>query len=332
MTASTGATATTPPPSGTVLGIACGIGAAAFWAGGFVAARHGIAAGLTPFDIAFHRFAWAGLVLLPAVLRHGVGKLGGIGWGRGAVLAVTGGPVQAIMSASGFLLVPLAHGGVIQPSVTALGGLLLAAWLLGDRPPPARVRGAAVLVVGILVMGSEAIVAAAPGRLAGDGAFVLAGALFATFGVLVRRWRITPARATAVVAALTLFYVPVHAAAFGFSTMIAAGASENALQMIAQGVFSGPGAIFLFARSAVLLGASRAAVFPSLVPGLTVVIGFLALGETPSLVQLAGLAVVLVGFRLTQASPTRGSLTQAIAGAGPQAADGGGSIASGNRR
>jgi drug/metabolite transporter (DMT)-like permease len=41
-------------------------------------------------------------------------------------------------------------------------------------------------------------------------------------------------------------------------------------------------------------------VFPSLVPGLTLLVGFVALGEVPSLAQLAGLTLVLVGFRLTQ--------------------------------
>jgi drug/metabolite transporter (DMT)-like permease len=88
--------------------------------------------------------------------------------------------------------------------------------------------------------------------------------------------------------------------------MIAAGAFENAVQIIAQGVFSGPGAIYLFARSAVLLGVSRASVFPSLVPGLTLAIGFFALGEAPSLLQLAGLGIVLVGFRLTQTAGAPG--------------------------
>jgi drug/metabolite transporter (DMT)-like permease len=82
--------------------------------------------------------------------------------------------------------------------------------------------------------------------------------------------------------------------------MIAAGWAENLLQVVVQGVFSGPGAIYLFARSVVLLGASRAAVFPSLVPGFTLLVGYVALGEQPTLAQLAGLAIVLFGFRLTQ--------------------------------
>jgi drug/metabolite transporter (DMT)-like permease len=37
------------------------------------------------------------------------------------------------------------------------------------------------------------------------------------------------------------------------------------------------------------------------VPGLTLLIGFLVLGEAPSFFQLFGLAAVLIGFRLTQA-------------------------------
>ncbi len=62
------------------------------------------------------------------------------------------------------------------------------------------------------------------------------------------------------------------------------------------------GATFLFARAVVLLGAGRAVLFTALVPGITLLIGYLALGEVPSLWQLVGFAIVLIGFRLTQKS------------------------------
>ena len=55
--------------------------------------------------------------------------------------------------------------------------------------------------------------------------------------------------------------------------------------------------IFLFARAVILIGAGRAAVFPALVPGFSLIIGYLALGVVPSLPQLIGLVVVLIGFR-----------------------------------
>ena len=287
-------------PAGLVAGIACGGGAAIVWAGGLAAARHGAAIGLSPFDIAFHRYVWAGFAFLPSVLSQGARDLNGVGWGRGAMLALLGGPGQAVVSVTGFLLVPLAHGAVIQPSCAALAGMFLAPVVLGEKLPRVRIYGAIAIVAGLAVIGREALSTIGAHGLLGDFTFAVAGVMFATFGILLRLWRINPMRATAVISTLTLFYIPIHAVAFGFDRMIAAGWAENLLQVVVQGVFSGPGAIYLFARSVVLLGASRAAVFPSLVPGFTLLVGYVALGEQPTLAQLAGLAIVLYGFRLTQ--------------------------------
>ena len=138
--------------------------------------------------------------------------------------------------------------------------------------------------------------------LVGDLLFVTAGLMFATFAMLLRLWRIAPMRAVAITSLLSLAYFPIHALVFGFERMIGLGLVENLVQVVVQGVFAGAGATYLFTRSVALLGAGRAAVFPSLVPGFTLLVGFLALGELPSLAQLTGFAIVLVGFQLTQKS------------------------------
>jgi drug/metabolite transporter (DMT)-like permease len=284
--------------SPTAGGIACGAGAALFWAGGFVAARHGIAAGFSPADIAFHRFVWAGLAFLPLVVR--TGNLAGAGWLKGILLTLFGGPPLALLSYAGFLFVPLAHGGVIQPSSAALGGLMLATFVLKEKLPKQRALGAAIIVAGLCVIGGEALAKIGTHGLIGDLSFMSAGLMFATFALLLRLWRITPMQAVAITSVVSLIDIPMHWLAFGFERMIGLGLWENLLQLIMQGVFSGAGATYLFARSVTLLGAGRAAVFPSLVPGFTLLIGFLALGEVPTLAQIAGFAIVLVGFQLTQ--------------------------------
>jgi drug/metabolite transporter (DMT)-like permease len=237
---------------------------------------------------------------MPLVLRDGISDLNGIGWRRGIILTILGGPGLALISYSGFLLVPLGHGGVIQPSCAALGGLLLAAVVLHEKVPRVRVAGAAVIVVGLLVIGGEAIATIGAHGLLGDFSFALAGLFFATFGILLRLWQIPPMRGTAVISVVSLACVPVYWLLFGFEEIIAAGLWENLLQALVQGILAGPGAIYLFTRSVGLLGAGRAAVFPSLVPGFTLLIGFLALGEVPTWAQIAGFAIVLLGFRLTQ--------------------------------
>ena len=144
-------------PKPALLGVACGLGAALCWALGFVATRHGFKVGFTPADLLMHRFLWSGLVFLPLVLRDGVSDLCGIGWGRGMVLMVLGGPVMSIISYTGFLFVPLAHGSVIQPSCATLGGLFFATVLLRERISFSRVLGAFVIVGGLVVIGSELI-------------------------------------------------------------------------------------------------------------------------------------------------------------------------------
>ena len=289
-----------PGTPASAAGIACGAGAALFWAAGFVAARHGIAIGFSPADIAIHRFCWAGLVFLPLVARHGLRDLAGVGWPKGIALTFFGGPPLALLSYAGFLFVPLAHGGVIQPSCAALGGLALASLVLKEKLPIGRALGTAVIVAGLAVIGADALATIGAHGLIGDLAFVSAGLMFALFATLLRRWRIAPMRAVAVTSVVSLIELPIHWLAFGFEHMIGLGLVENLVQLVAQGIFAGAGATYLFTRSVVLLGAGRAAVFPSLVPGFTLLIGFLVLGDVPSLAQLAGFAIVLIGFRLTQ--------------------------------
>ncbi|MFL6799665.1 MAG: DMT family transporter [Xanthobacteraceae bacterium] len=290
----------TPVQSDVIAGVACGAGAAVFWAVGFVAARHAITSGFQPTDIILHRFLWAGLAFLPLVAHRGLADLGGVGWRNGLLLTLAGGPLFAFFSFSGFLFVPLAHGGVIQPSFAAIGGLVMATLLLKEKLPAWRAAGALIIVAGLVIIGGEALMSIGTHGLIGDLSFALAGLMFASFATLLRYWRVPPLRAVAVTSVVALIGLPVYWLAFGFERIIALGIGENLLQLVAQGVLAGGGATYLFTRAVVLLGAGRGAVFPSLVPGFTLLIGALTLGELPSLAQLAGFALVMIGFWLTQ--------------------------------
>jgi drug/metabolite transporter (DMT)-like permease len=284
----------------TSIGVACGTGAALLWAIGFVAARHGISAGFSPSDIVLHRFVWAGLAFVPFLAADTGLRLRAIGAWKSIALTVVGGPPFATLSYAGFLFVPLAHGGVIQPSSAAIGGLVLAHVVLGEKLPAQRILGAAVIIAGLIVIGWEAVASIGGHGVIGDLCFVSAGLLFATFATLLRRWDIAPLRAVAVTSVVSLIDIPVHWLAFGFERMIALGLIENLIQLAAQGLFAGAGATYLFTHSVLLLGAGRAAVFPSLVPGFTLIVGFLLIAELPTAAQIVGFVLVLIGFRLAQ--------------------------------
>jgi drug/metabolite transporter (DMT)-like permease len=281
-----------------LLGVLCGAGAALCWSLGFVAARHGILVGVSPLVLSLHRYVWPGLALIPVLAADGFGDLGGMGWRRGIVITLFGGVPLALWSYYGYVYVPLGHGAIIQPSCAALGGLVLASLILKENLPLRRVIGALAMVAGLVVIGIEALHTMGAQGLFGDLLFVAAGSSFAIFGMLLRLWRIPAMRAVAVTSVLSLASLPLML--FDLDNFLAAGLYENLMQAVVQGVFAGAGAIYLFTRAVILLGAGRAALFPALVPPFTLLIGAVTLGEIPSLLQLTGLAIVLIGFQLTQ--------------------------------
>jgi drug/metabolite transporter (DMT)-like permease len=286
--------------SNVLIGAVCGILAALGWAAGFVAAKHGISIGFSPADLAFHRYVWSGLLLMPLALRGGVIKLGGIGWWRGLAIAVLSGPTQALLAYSGFMLVPLGHGTTIQPACAALFGLVLATLVLSERPTLSRIAGGLTIIAGLVVFGAESLATIGTHGVGGDLLFATAGLFWAAFGTLLRFWRISGMRAAAVVGTLSvLMYAPLYLIFVGYDGMLRMSLAENLLQVVVQGLLAGALPIYLFARSVTLLGAGRAATFPALVPGFALIIGYLALGIVPSVAQLIGLVIVVVGFRLT---------------------------------
>ncbi|MCG2632116.1 DMT family transporter [Bradyrhizobium sp. WYCCWR 13023] len=283
-----------------LLGVVCGLSAALFWALGFAGTRHGLKVGFTPVDLLVHRYVWSGIAFLPLVLRAGISDLCGIGWGRGLALMVLGGPVMSLISYTGFLFVPLGHGSVIQPSCATLGGLLLAALFLKERISVSRLTGAIVIVGGLGVIGAESIGHIGIDGVQGDLIFVLTGLMFAGFGALLRHWRVSAVSAALVINVLSLLLLPIYIATVGPAHIAAIGLTENAIQALAQGVLAGPAALYLFAVSVQRLGVARAAVFPACVPALTLLTGWLLLGEPPTMLQAAGLVIVLCGFYLAQ--------------------------------
>src|SRR4051812_30016291 len=230
---------TQAPSRSTAIGVLCGAGAAVLWAAGFVAARHGIDSGMTAADITFHRCFWAGLIFLPFAWRYGLADLNGIGWGRGLVLTFLGGPGIAFASYSGFHLVPLGHGGVIQPSSAALFGLLLATVVLLERLPTRRAIGALVIVGGLLVIGAEAIATIGAHGLLGDGLFALAGLMFASFGTLLRRWRGAPRRGPPPGGGGVVGLLPVFSGAGGVRPPLAPGFLGDPLRGGGSGAVGG---------------------------------------------------------------------------------------------
>src|SRR3569623_1622163 len=225
---------------GFIIGVASGIGAALAWAAGFAVAKHGIVVGFTPADLAIHRYFWTGILLIPLVFHYGINDVGGIGWGRGFVLAALSGPTQALVAYTGFILVPFGHGTTIQPATAALAGILLAAVLLKERLSASRLVGAVTITAGLIVFGIESVATIGPHGIGGDLLFATAGALWAMFGILLRQWRVAGMRVAAAVGLMSvLVYAPIYFLLFGSGNLFHFGWYETLLKIVFKGFIAG---------------------------------------------------------------------------------------------
>jgi drug/metabolite transporter (DMT)-like permease len=281
-----------------ILAGVAGLVAMLLYAGQFVLSRWSIQRTLSLWDLAALRFAAAGLLLLPVVLRHGLAGAAGVGWGRSLALTVTaGGPYTPIMFA-GLALAPAGHGAVIIPGATPVVSTVLVWLWFGERPWPAQLAGLALVVVGLVLVGWPGISGGAGERTwLGDLLFVVAGVLWGLFTVLARRWQVHPLRATAMVWMLALAYLPVYAVLAG-SRLLQAPRGEVVFQALYQGVGVAIVALALYSWAIRVLGASFASLFMPLVPVLGMLLAVPVLGEIPARIQLVGVLAVSMGMGL----------------------------------
>jgi len=268
---------------------------------GFAAARAGILGGLLPIDLIFVRFLVAGAIMLPVVLCFGVIGFAGIGWRRTLVLTAVGGAPFAVLQTSGYGFAPLAHGAVIAPATVTIISTIGAALFLRERLGPNHLLGAAIVLGGVVLIGWDGLHAASgPKTWLGDLLFFTSSVLWACFTLLLRHWRVPALRATAVVIVLScLMTTPAYLLWVGMAHVRALPLATMAFQGLVQGGLQGAFTMVAYGQAVVLLGVSRAVLFPALVPALSVLVGIPIVGEMPSLLQVMGLGFVTLGLLTT---------------------------------
>lgn len=264
----------------------------------FATARAGVIHGLSPGDLVLMRFGVSGLVLLPLLLRWGLATLAGIGWRRGLILTVLGGPAFALMQMGGYAFAPLAHGAVIHPASVTILSTGIAAVLLGERLSGTHLIGAALVIGGIVLISWQGLqVAAGAGSWIGDVLFLVSAMLWAGFTVLIRRWRVPAIRAMSVVSFLSLIVVlPGYLAWYGPAYLQDRPVLPMMTQALVQGLMQGVVALTAYSQAIRVLGVSRAVLFPAMVPAVSILIGIPVVGESPNATQVTGLLLVTVGL------------------------------------
>jgi drug/metabolite transporter (DMT)-like permease len=277
--------------------MAAGLAAALIWSTFMLFAKSGTTGGLLPQDFAALRFGPAALVMLPWLLRHDPLRLAGIGWRRAVVLTLLAGPLFILLATGGYAHAPLAHGAVIQPSTIALASMAAATILLGERFSRARLAGTGLILAGLAVVASHAEAMGGGMVWIGDLMFVAAGLGWTGFTILIRRWDLNPVAVTAAVSALSaLAILPLMLVAGDFGRIAGLPPATLLVQLAVQGLAAGVLAVIAYGVAVQRLGAARAALFPAIVPALTLALGSLSSGTPPQLFEIAGALLATLGL------------------------------------
>lgn len=266
--------------------------------GQFVGVRMGVTSSFTAFDIASLRFIFAGVIMLPVFIRLGWRDCCGLGWGKGIALAATGGAPMIVTSNIGLTLAPALHGTCIQPGSVPIFTALFAAMAMRALPPRPVLLGLPVVFAGLVILalgGSAQPGQAGASTLAGDLVFLGAGALWAGMTFLGHRWRVQPLVAAAVIAVLSLAYVPVHLL-FLPSKLGTAPVGMILFQGFYQGVLVLILGQLIWSWGLRRLGAEVTARFSSLTPVAGFLLAIPVLGEWPTGLQWTGMLVVVLGL------------------------------------
>ena len=290
-------------------GVLVGLCAASIGALYTVFARYGIAHGLTPWDLTFLRFAVAGLITLPVLvwlLRTELSVMRAH-WGRWAAVALLAGPLFGLFMFGALYFAPPSHAAVFPFTAMSVMGLIMSAIFLGDRITLRKTVGVIIVVMGLTVLAGLSAASLHGRALLGDLLFITAGTLWAGFGVVLRKYKLNPLAATAVISFVALVtYVPVYLLLGGASNLTQVPVGVLLTEVLVQGVIAGGGTLYTYSKMVSLLGPARAAVFPALAPGIAALMAWPVLGHVTGSAELIGLLLAVVGliisvttFRLT---------------------------------
>ena len=273
----------------------------AFWAGNFIVIKSALT-DVPPVGFTVLRFILASAILL-VVLRWREGSirislrdlaplaaLGALGFGAYQILWTTA--LGRISAGDSAVLI------AASPVLTALMAIALGT----DAMTPAKLLGACISFLGVVIVVAAGAGIALTGEALGYLLTLLAAVCWATYSVLggpVLR-RHSPLRATtwATVAGTVVMAVP------GFAQLATADLARihavDLLSVAYSGTLAAGIGNVIVLNGIGLLGPTRVTALQTLVPALAVVLAFLILGEPIRLGQIVGGVIIVGGVVLTR--------------------------------
>lgn len=295
-----------------LLGVAVGLVAASIGALYTVFARWGIGHGMQSTDMTFLRFAVAGVVTLPVLVRVvGLDTSAFLAkWRAWLAVSLLAGPLFGLLMFTALQWAPASHAAVFPFTAMSVMGTLMSAIFLGDRLTLRKITGIAVVITGLVILSGLELASMTGKALVGDALFIAAGTLWAGFGIVMRKNQLNPLTATSVISFSALItYVPLYMGFVGLERLFTTATPVLWTELLIQGLIAGVGTLYTYSKMVALLGPARAAIFPALAPGIAALLAWPLLDHVPTSIELMGLFVSIVGLLWTVTGAPVGPLS-----------------------
>lgn len=284
------------------IGAGCAVVAVAIWAGWLVMMRLGVTTTLSAPDLTALRFAVAGPVLLPVVLRRGL-AIDRLGWPWFVAVVMGGGAPIALIVGVGLLFAPVAHASTLYQGLLPLAVALLAAVVLKERVTAMRKVGLVLVFLGGLTIGGLGVFSFDGRQSIGHALFLTAAGGTTCYTVAIRRANIDGLHAAAIAAVVSmLIYLPPYMA-FIEDGLFKVPWPDLVFQALYQGLLTAAISLALYGRAIRILGASNAGAFIALGPIMAALMAIPALAEWPSPLDWIAITTIAVGVYLASGAP-----------------------------
>ena len=274
-------------------GVLWAMTAVVVWSGSVVLLRLGVTTVLNAHDLTALRFGTAAAILAPIMLKRGFAynrlKHGGL------ILVVGGfGARYIILFSLALKTTTSSTAGAFNPGIMALVSVILAAVVFQTQIGRWRLAGMCFIGAGLVLSTGFT----ATGLVIGDLILILTGAMWAIYGLTVRKAGIPALHATTVVAVgSALLYLPIYAVALP-KDLPSAPLWDIFLQVGFQGVLVSVVAVYSFNRSAEILGPVNGATLPALIPLVTLGLGAAILNEPAGVEEMTIAIIIGIGVAL----------------------------------
>ena len=295
------------------IGIACALAVVVLWSSFHLVSRIGVQTSLTPYDLVTLRVGIAGLIMIPVLVRLGLGHLRL--W-QAVVLALIAGPGFGLTAFSGYQFAPAAHGAAILAGAIPLFAVPIAAMVLGERLSVGKSLGLLAIVAGIVFLIFDSFTGFDNELWRGDVLFLGGALAWAAVAVLARAWRVEPVRGTAIAAVISMIvFVPIHFA-FLPTRLDVVPLIDVAGQAVFHGLLSMVISMLLFTRAVSLLGVSLTTMITASVPATAAVAAAILLDEPLSAFMIAAIVLTTAGMLGAVVSAKSGETAAASSAAG----------------